>query len=213
MKCKSFYVMIFKKLQYHQNLISTFNILQKSSVVVTSTNASHQKSGSNWSSNTLGSFGQDGPLPDLTNNVYTSKSIASIPTFKSNGSSASFSNLPPHDNSIKSPTMFGSSKLNSPNVKPSVISTPAFGTEMGKIPSFSSNMFTTGSLVGNPGQLQQKSLANNFNMVTSNKTKSPSSNNLNFLQGGAPKVGQLLSGSVMDILKGKLDLNLENIFC
>ena len=104
--------------------------------------------------------------------------------------------------------MLGSTKLNSPNVKPSVISTPVFGTEIGGRPPFSSNMFSAGTLAGNPGQSQQKQLANNFNMTTTPKTKSPTSNNLNVLPGGIPKVGQLLSGSVMDILKGKIVLFL-----
>ena len=94
--------------------------------------------------------------------------------------------------------------MNFPNVKPSVISTPVFGTEIGGRPPFSSNMFSTGTHVVTPGQFQKTPLANNFNMTTTSKINSPSSNNLNELPSGIPKVGQLLSGSVMDILKGKI---------
>ena len=119
----------------------------------------------------------------------------------SNGPSA-LSTLPSHDKTTKTQNMFGSPNFNSPSVKPSVISTPAFGAEIGGRSTFSANMFSAGTNTGNPGQLQHKSLTENFNMTSSSKIRSPSSNNLSSVPGAIPKVGQLLSGSVMDILKG-----------
>ena len=119
----------------------------------------------------------------------------------SNGPSA-LSTLPSHDKTTKIQNMFGSPNFNSPSVKPSVISTPAFGAEIGGRSTFSANMFSAGTNTGNPGQLQHKSLMENFNMTSSSKIRSPSSNNLSPVPGAIPKVGQLLSGSVMDILKG-----------
>jgi len=153
---------------------------------------------SNVSPSSISSFGQDGPLPDLTNNVYNNKNNAISLSFMSNGPSA-LSTLPSHDKTTKIPNMFGSTNFDSPNVKPSVISTPAFGGRS----TFSANMFSAGTNIGNPGQLQHQSSMENFNMTSSSKIRSPSTNNLSPVPGAIPKVGQLLSGSVMDILKGK----------
>ena len=119
------------------------------------------------------------------------------PTVKRNGGSTFLTNMPAQDNLNTNFSKAGPTKLNVPDVSSSVMMTPAYGSEIGGSSTFSPSFFNTGST---NHSLRQKSQVNNFGKIP--PLKSIPSTNTRLSSDGLPKVGQLLSGSVMDILKG-----------
>ena len=154
---------------------------------------------SNFIRSTSESIGQDGPLPDLTKIAGNTVDNKLNPTFKSNGCSIMNTNRQAQENVYDYSSNPGSTKLNVPDLSSSVMMTPAYGSEIGGSSMVSTRFISTGP--SNNLILRQNPLPNSLSNATSQSIMS-SNSMANLSSAGIPKVGQLRSGSVMDILKG-----------
>ena len=154
---------------------------------------------SNFIRSTPESLGQDGPLPDLTKIAGNTVDSKLNPTFKSNGCSIMNTNRQAQENVYDYATNSVSTRLNVPDLSSSVMMSPVYGSEIGGSSMVPTTFISTGP--SNNSMLRQNQLPNSLSNTTSQSIM-PSNSMANLSSSGIPKVGQLRSGSVMDILKG-----------
>ena len=146
-------------------------------------------------------------LPDLTKtSVNKATNSTFSPNFKSNGCSVLTPNLPDQPATNTYASNLGTPNRGAPKFgsSSSVMMTPASGSEKVARSIHPSSFFSAGvSNNGNITQLKHTPSPTGFGQVTAKLATNSSSNILaTSPSAGIPKVGQLLSGSVMDILKG-----------
>ena len=148
------------------------------------------------------SLGQDGPLPDLTKTAGDLMNPTPTSIFRSNGSSMPNSNILNKNNGdefarntdviVPEPKNFLSSS--------SVMTAPMGGKEKSVSSPFSPNFFT--STANSHSLILNKGAPTTFGPGSSSTSSIFQTENTSMISSAVPKVGQLLSGSVMDILSG-----------
>ena len=148
------------------------------------------------------SLGQDGPLPDLTKTAGDLMNPTPTSIFRSNGSSMPNSNVLNKNNGdeysrntdviVPEPKNFLSSS--------SVMTAPMGGKEKSVSSPFSPNFFPSNA--NSHSLILNKGAPTTFGPGSSSTSSIFQTGNTSMTSSAVPKVGQLLSGSVMDILSG-----------